>query len=258
VRRNGRRRPKRLLVLGVYLAGRQNNIDDIVPTILRTRGIKVTQRWIALGGEPKTKEVADVTVGTILRAQPKFQIINGLLAKETLSQYDYVILMDDDIVLPNAFLDHFVPLQDRLGFSIAQPARTSNSYIDHPIVEQQKGVLARRTLFVEIGPVVSFHKSAYELVFPFDLTSPMGWGYENVWAYRLEQAQMTMGIIDATPVDHSLRKPVDFYSWEEANRQRSLYLSKHEHTPIDHCFRVLDVIGLSEGTKQYGHAKAAH
>ena len=86
----------------------------------------------------------------------------------------------------------------------------------------------------------------------------MGWGYENVWAYRLEQAQMPMGIIDATPVDHSLRKPVDLYSWDEANRQRSLYLSKHEHTPIDQCFRVLDVIALSEGTKQYGHAKAAH
>src|SRR5262249_32005420 len=152
--------------------------DDIVSVISKTAKYKVNQRWIALGGEPGNKQVADVTVGAIPRERPKFRIMNDLLAKETLSQYEYVVLIDDDVVLPNSFLDQFIALQERLAFSIAQPARTSNSYIDHPIVEQQRGVLARRTLFVEIGPVVSFHKSAYELVFPFDLTSPMGWGYE--------------------------------------------------------------------------------
>jgi hypothetical protein len=258
VRNNGQARRKKVLVLGVYLADKQNTVDDIVATIIKTRTLKVTQRWIALGGEPRTKDVASVTVGTILRERPKFQIVNDLLTKEKLNQYDYVILMDDDIVLPALFLDQFVALQERLEFAIAQPARTSNSYIDHPIVEQQRGVLARRTLFVEIGPVVSFHKSVYGLVFPFDLTSPMGWGYENVWAHRLKQARMKMGIIDVVPVDHSLRKPVAFYRWDEANRQRSLFLSKHEHTPIDQCFRVLDVISLNKAPKPYEKRVAAH
>jgi glycosyltransferase involved in cell wall biosynthesis len=258
VKTNGHARRKKVLILGVYLAEKQNNVDDIVATILKTRTVKVTQRWIALGGEAKTRQVADVTVDTILRERPKFQIINDLLTKEKLNQYDYVILMDDDIVLPALFLDQFIALQERLDFVIAQPARTSNSYIDHPIVEQQRGVLARRTLFVEIGPVVSFHKSVFGIVFPFDLTSPMGWGYENVWAHRLEQARMKMGIIDVVPVDHSLRKPVAFYHWDEANRQRSLYLSKHEHTPIDQCFRVLDVISMKEAPKQHGNGIAAH
>ena len=256
-RSNGGSRRKKVLVLGVYLAGRQNNIDDIVPIILQTKNYEVTQRWIALGGEPLTKQVANVTVGTILRERPKFQIMNDLLAKEKTDRFDYVVLIDDDIVLPNSFLDQFLSLQERLAFSIAQPARTNNSYIDHPIVEQQRGVLARRTLFVEIGPVASFHKSVYELVFPFDLTSPMGWGYENVWAYRVDQRQMKMGIIDVVPVDHSLRKPVAFYRWDEADRQRSLYLSKHKHLPIDQCLRVLDVIGLREAKAANGNAIAA-
>jgi glycosyltransferase involved in cell wall biosynthesis len=258
IRSNGQSRQKRVLVLGVYLAGKPNNIDDIVEIILSAKKYKVTQRWIALGGEPLTKQVANVTVGTVLREKPKFQIMNDLLAKEKLSQYDYVILIDDDVVLPASFVDQFIALQERLEFSISQPARTSNSYIDHPIVEQQRGVLARRTLFVEIGPVVSFHKSVYEQVFPFDLTSPMGWGYENVWAYRLDQLQLKMGIIDIVPVDHSLRKPVAFYSWDEANRQRSLFLSKHDHIPTDQCFRVLDVIGLSSANKEHGNAIAAY
>src|SRR5439155_8711017 len=125
------------------------------------------------------------------------QIINDLVSGENLAQYDYVLLCDDDVVLPHQFLDLFIPLQDDLDFAIAQPARTSNSYIDHPIVEQQRGVLARQTLFVEIGPVVSFHRSVFGLVFPFDLTSPMGWGYENVWSYQLAQRGLKMGILDA-------------------------------------------------------------
>jgi len=255
---NGRGRRKRVLVLGAYLANKSNNVEDVVSVISKSSRYMVTQRWIALGGEPPTKQVADVTVGTVLREKSKFQIMNELLAKEKLSQYEYVLLTDDDIVLPDGFLDHFISLQAQFGFSIAQPARTSNSHIDHPIVEQQKGVLARQTLFVEIGPVVSFHKSAYELVFPFDLTSPMGWGYENVWAYRLVQRQMKMGIIDAVPVDHSLRKPVAYYDWDEADRQRTEFLEQHDHLPLEQCFRVLDVINVGRANNGDGSAIAAH
>src|SRR6185503_13591800 len=143
---------------------------------------RVTQRWVALGGQPsRTKHVARVTAETVLRPAPKFELMNELLANEDLGQYEFVLLLDDDIVMPNSFVDQFLSLQEQLEFSIAQPARTSDSYIDHPIVEQQRGVLARQTLFEEIGPVVSFHKRIYDLVFPFDLTSSMGWGYENVW-----------------------------------------------------------------------------
>ena len=244
IKPNGRARRKRVLVLGVYLANKQNNIEDTVLTLSAVTQYKVVQHWVALGGGPPTKAVAGVTAEILVENTPKFEIINGLLAKEDLAQYEYLLMVDDDIVLPHNFIDHYISLQSELSFCIAQPARTSNSYIDHPITEQQKGVLARQTMFVEIGPVVSFHRSVYELVFPFDLTSPMGWGYENVWSYRLAQRKMKMGIIDAVPVDHSLRKPLAYYSWDDADRERALYLSKHEHFPIDQCFKVLEAIGF--------------
>lgn len=233
-----------VLLLGVYLAAGENHVDHVVSTLAGSKACALTQRWIALGGPPPTEGVADVTVAKVREPVPKFELVNGLLAEEDLRQYDYVVLADDDILLPPAFLDRFISLQARLGFSIAQPARTGNSYIDHPIVERQLGVVARQTLFVEIGPVVSFHRSAYDLVFPFDLTSSMGWGYENVWAYRLLQRGLKMGIIDAVPVDHSLRKPVANYSWDRADRERTEYLAKHEHLPLDRCFTVLDVIPM--------------
>ena len=91
---------------------------------------------------------------------------------------------------------------------------------------------------------MSFHRSCFDLVFPFDLTSPMGWGYENVWSYLLAQRGMKMGIIDALPVDHSLRKPVANYSWAEADAQRKALLKANKHYTYDECFRVLAVASL--------------
>jgi hypothetical protein len=102
-------------------------------------------------------------------------------------------------------------------------------------------VIGRQTRFVEIGPVFSVHRSAYAHVFPFDLTSPMGWGYENVWSWRLEAAGLRMGIVDAVPLDHSMRKPVANYSWDEADRQRTLLLESVPHRDIAECMRVLAV-----------------
>jgi glycosyltransferase involved in cell wall biosynthesis len=243
----GETSPKAVLVLGIYLADQWNNADDIVATLSATETHRVTQRWVGLGGGPPTERVGAVTVRTVLERVPKFELMNELLGREDLSLYDYVVLADDDVILPRRFLDCFITLQARLDFRIAQPARTGNSYIDLPIVGQQRGVLARQTLFVEIGPVVSFHRSCYDLVFPFDLTSPMGWGYENVWSFLLAGRGLKMGIIDAVPVDHSLRKSVTNYAWSEADGQRKALLSKHEHFSYDECFRVLATVADAEG-----------
>jgi hypothetical protein len=242
--RHQRRTAFSTLVLGVYLADRANYVDDIVDLLSHSRTCQLTQRWIALKGAPPTTGVAEVTARQVLEAAPKYELLNGILAKEDLERYDYVLTVDDDVLLPRGFVDAFIPLQAKLDFAIAQPARTSGSYIDHPIVEQQRGVIARQTLFVEIGPVVSFHRSIYQVVFPFDAENPMGWGYENVWSHTLREAGLRMGIIDATPVDHKLRKPVAHYSWAEANAQRAAYLASRPHLPYEDCFRVLDVVGL--------------
>src|SRR5205085_1954975 len=149
--------------------------------------------------------------------RPKYELVSELLAGEDLSMYDYIVVVDDDILLPGDFLDSFLAAQRFLDFGVAQPARTSTSYIGLPIVEQQRGVFARRTLLVQAGPVVSFHQSVYHLVFPFDLTSPTGLGYESVWAYQLQQHGQRMGIVDAVPVDHSFRKPATLLDWDRSD-----------------------------------------
>lgn len=230
---------KHVLVLGIYLANKPNTVTDLVKIFNASKDHNVIQEWVALNGPAPNNEVAGVTVKYLSGRTPKFQIINDLIKDKDLSGYDYIVLCDDDVVLPINFVDDFIALQSKLEFAIAQPARTLNSYIDHPIVARHVGVHARQTRFVEIGPVVSFHKSAFSFVFPFDETSPMGWGYENVWSHEAHKRDLKIGIIDVVCVDHSLRKPVENYQWQQADSEMRLFLSKHEHTPLDDCFHVV-------------------
>jgi hypothetical protein len=235
---------RRALVLGVYLAGKPNTAEHIAATLAQSHDIDACQRWVALGDAPADGQLGAVTALTVTEPTPKFALLNRLLAEEDLDSYDFVVATDDDVVLPDGFLDLFLGVQHGVGFDLAQPARTLNSHFDHPIVLQQRGVLARRTRFVEIGPVVSFGREIYDLVFPFDESNPMGWGFENVWARLLHDGGRTEGIVDAVPVDHSIRPPVALYEWSDAVADRERYLAANPHLPLEECFEVLEIVGL--------------
>jgi hypothetical protein len=233
-----------VLVAGVYFADRPTHADDVVRVVAAAVDRRVTQTWAALGGDPPTERLAAVTRLDVRVRRPKFDLLNELLAGHDLSRYDHVLLVDDDIALPLGFVDQLLAWQEAAGFALAQPARTWRSFVDHRIVTQQPGVSTRRTRFVEIGPVVSIARAAFGLLLPFDLESPMGWGYENVWAHRVQAAGLSMGIVDAVPVDHVLRPPVANYRWDAADAQRRRFLSANEHLPLDACMRVVDVTSL--------------
>jgi hypothetical protein len=233
-----------VLVTGVYLADCPNLIAEIVPRLDATEEWKVDQRWIGLGGPPPTPAVARVTVATERRRSPKYRLLNELLATAALGDYDFVLTFDDDATVSEGFLDRFLAAQRRLGFSLAQPARTPDSLFDHEIVLQQAGLLGRRTRFVEVGPVVSFARDIYELMFPFDLSSPMGWGYETVWAWKLARRNLQMGIVDAVPVGHTLRPRAARYSGRWARRQELRYMRANEHLPYSECYEVLERVTL--------------
>lgn len=125
----------RVLVLGIYLADRHNLIRHIVQEIDESLNYRVTQRWTALNGEAPAPHVDKVTVVTPQQRLPKFALLNRLMQGVDIGAYDFILLCDDDIQLPESFLDRLHERQSRYNFALAQPARTHNSYIDHPIVE---------------------------------------------------------------------------------------------------------------------------
>lgn len=235
------RRPRRgrVLAAGVYLAEQLNLAAEISRELDRSERWVVEQRWLAVGPISPDRALARRTRHRVDHLEPKFELLERLLTDAGVHSYDYLLLVDDDADLPERFVDRFLDIQHQLGFSLAQPARTGDSHIDLPIVERHPGLLARETLFVEQGPVVCFHRSALQLLWPFDKTSPMGWGLENVWSLQLSRAGLRLGIVDAVPVGHRLRAPLANYSWDEADAGRRRLLESTAHRPTEDCFRVL-------------------
>jgi hypothetical protein len=233
------RAPSEVLVAGIYLCDQPTHATAIVNSFSQAREYSVSQRWVAIGEPPEDSLLASVTVQRLPTPAPKFVILNSVLGQEDLDRYDYVILCDDDVELPDGFVDDFLGYVRRFGFSLAQPARTRDSYIDHLFVAQLDGVLARQTRFVEIGPVLALSREVVPLLVPFDAGSGMGWGYDFAWPNLLERRSLALGIVDATPVRHALRKPVTNYDALAEREELKPYLRRTPHlTPLE-AFQIV-------------------
>jgi hypothetical protein len=227
-----------VLVVGAYMSDQPTNIREISIELRKAAAYEVRQLWASVGG---SENAGVPTIVNFRTHVPKYVAVNELLDHCDLSELDYLLVCDDDIVLPSGFIDRFIDVQSALGFVLAQPSRSRASTYDHEIVRQCPNVIARQTLFVESGPCFSVHRSIFELILPFDLASPMGWGYEYVWAHRLAANELRMGIIDATPVEHRLRPTAANYDWWTAYEQQQKLLATHAHLSQQECHSVLKV-----------------
>jgi Protein of unknown function (DUF707) len=230
----------RVLVLGVFMADRENLAAGISSELGRSLAFRVEQRWVALGTSAVPAELDLVTAFRQASPLPKFTILNRLLSQGGVADFDYLVVVDDDIELPHGFLDRYLELVERHDLALAQPARTHDSYIDHAFVEQLDGLDARWTRFVEIGPLFSIRRDAVALLTPFDEGSPMGWGYDLAWPVTMEQAGLRLGIVDATPVRHRLRKPVSNYDSGAAARAMAGHLAGRAHLDRSAAFTILE------------------
>ena len=230
---------KSVLVLGIYLADRENAIEHIVGVLLKSSNYLVDQKWVALFGKAPSPEVSLVTKKNLHTRMPKYVVLNYLLATTAWRFYDFILFVDDDIWLPEDFIDEFIEIQKHCDFAVAQPARTHNSFISHVITEQVDDVVARQTRFVEIGPVVCMNQAIARELLPFDETTPMGWGFDFVWPKVVEAKNMKMGIIDKVPVDHSMRGGGDQYDTRRTQQAMDLYLSKNNHLRPEEAFVVV-------------------
>jgi hypothetical protein len=231
------RRP-RVLCAGVYLADVENTARHVADVLARSRQVEVEQRWIGLTTRNSKTDLPG-TVATVTQSTPKCTLLNRLL--DGFQQFDWVLFCDDDIEVAEGFADALIAVAQHLDFALLQPARTQDSYIDHPIVGQFPGLLARQTRFVEIGPVVCLRRDAASLLLPFSDQSSMGWGLDFVWPRIIENAGLRMGIIDAVPVAHRIRKPVAGYNYDSATAEEQRLLASEPHLKPMDAFQILQV-----------------
>lgn len=226
----------KILVCGVYLTDRESCVTEAVAAFEASALHAVTQRWIALG--PAAADPVPHTVRQVGERAPKYALLNTLLADA--DDFDWVIACDDDVEFPDGFVDRFFEHAVRHDFALCQPARTLESYIDHAITGQIEGIAARRTRFVEIGPVTVIRRDAVPLLLPFPDNEGMGWGLDLVWPAILEAAGFTMGIVDAAPIHHRLRPSVVNYSYADAEKRMGELIGSLPHITRDDAYRVLE------------------
>lgn len=112
----------------------------------------------------------------------------------------WLVVADDDVVFQRGGLREAVALAARLGLDVAQPAHAAASNVSHTFTRRRPGAVARRTGFVEIGPLFILSPAAQAEVLPFGETG-MGWLVQVDWL-DLAGKGLHLGILDAVPVLH--------------------------------------------------------
>lgn len=168
----------------------------------------------------------------------KFENLNELLAEYPAAGHDWLLLVDDDVVLPPGFLDTFVFLAERFELALAQPAHRWRSHAAWQVTRRRAGVLARQTQFVEIGPVCALRATTFDALLPFPVLQ-FGWGLDLHWSALARAHGWREGVIDATPVRHGLRRIASSYDRSDAVAETRAFLADRSYTPASEAQRTL-------------------
>jgi GT2 family glycosyltransferase len=139
---------------------------------------------------------------TVMAGMGKFEHLNALLAEHPADGHDWLLVVDDDVVLAPRFLDRFLFCAEDAGLLLAQPAHRRHSHAAWPATRRLPGGAVRESRFVEIGPVTAFAAPTFGALLPFPGLR-MGWGLDAHWGALAQQHGWRAGIVDATPILHT-------------------------------------------------------
>ena len=168
----------------------------------------------------------------------KFERLNELLDAHPAASHDWLLVIDDDVVLARGFLDRFVFLAERFDFDLAQPAHRLHSHAAWQVTRRQPRTAARQTAFVEIGPVTAFSQRTFGELLPFPALR-MGWGLDVHWAALARERGWRCGVIDAVPVLHAKAPAAAAYSREAAVAEARAFLRERPYLPAVEAGRTL-------------------
>jgi hypothetical protein len=212
---------REVLVVSIYRPG-GGDLPRALANLRRTRH----SLRLALGSTGGTHPaLAADTVATGLEGG-KYENVDALLgaAAAGAPAADWTLVVDDDVVLPPRFLDRFLGVCEHLDLALAQPAQSSASFAAWPHTRRRRGVLARETPFVEIGPVTGFRRDALEALSPFPRLR-YGWGLDLHWGAVAEERGWRLGVIDALPVRHEQTAVAVSYSPDDAIEEARRFLA---------------------------------
>jgi hypothetical protein len=210
---------RRVLVLGVERANMPNLLARAQKELLRSHH--------------------DVQFASTTAAdRGKFENLNRLLEDNPAGGHDWLVVVDDDVELPAGFLDAFIFLAERFGLTLAQPAHRRRSHAAFEVTRRRATSVARETAFVEIGPVFALRAATFDVLLPFPALR-IGWGLDAHWSAVAQAHQWRLGVIDATPVRHGLRRIASAYEPQAAIAEARAFLAQRPYTKARDAQRTL-------------------
>ncbi len=210
---------RRILVLAVERTGVPGLLEAAAAELRRSR---------------HEVEIARVDAGD----RGKFENLNGLLLEHPVDGADWLLMLDDDVALPRGFLDRFVFLAERFDLAIAQPAHRRFSNAAWAVTRRRAGSVVRETAFVEIGPVVAFHRRTFATMLPFPPLRA-GWGLDAHWSAVAVERGWRIGVVDATAIEHSLRPVAAAYDASAAIAEAQEFLATRPYVRASEAQRTL-------------------
>lgn len=212
---------RRVLVLSVQ----REDVPNLLPQAL---------------GELKRSHHEVTAVSTGVGGRGKFENLDLLLDSHPAAGFDWLLVLDDDVTLPQGFLDAFLFLAERFDLNLVQPAHRHRSHAAWAVTRRRLLSVVRESAFVEIGPVLALHASTFPALLPFPPLR-FGWGLDAHWSALARDHGWRLGIVDATPIRHGLRLIASSYGREEALAESRAFLGSHPHISAVEAQKTLAV-----------------
>jgi hypothetical protein len=91
---------------------------------------------------------------------------------------------------------------------------------------------------VEIGPVSAFRSETFEVLLPFPPLRS-GWGLDAHWSALARERRWRIGIVDATPIAHAMRRIAASYDRSDALAEAIEFLADRPYTPAAEAKRTI-------------------
>ncbi len=151
-----------------------------------------------------------------------------------LADSDYLVVCDDDVEFAVGGFKELLQIAAEGGFMVCQPAHVRDSHYSFAFTRGRFSLTARRTHFVEIGPMVVIHPAFRGRVFPMRAALGMGWGAEVEWHSALRPGEY-LGIVDAVQVRHRGEIGVEYDTAAEQARLDMILREAGFERSLDMC-----------------------
>ena len=165
--------PRSNVRVSAYSVWRLKN-RDIMQDFVADLGPETAIHLHCLDTPPADGELAELTDSD--GPGDRIPLLASLMADHPPRPGDWVLLFDDDAYFRPGDWSSFVAVAEQAGFDICQPSHDQASHFSHPMTRARFFSLARRTDFVEVGPIVLLSPAAARACLPFPADVVMGWG----------------------------------------------------------------------------------